>query len=166
MQSNRPSLAKRPSDAQLDRMPPSPDYRPEPRFFDLGDEYGDAVRAAGFPQAIPRFRNDRAAATVGLDALSDVEWIAHFARFEPLPGQPGPIAMRYHGHQFRTYNPDLGDGRGFLAAQLRADDGRLLDLGTKGSGTTAGSRSRAAAARFSPPKCWKRWASPPAAPSV
>jgi len=122
-------------------MPPSPDYRPEPRFFDLGDEYGDAVRAAGFPQAIPRFRNDRAAATVGLDALSDVEWIAHFARFEPLPGQPGPIAMRYHGHQFRTYNPDLGDGRGFLAAQLRADDGRLLDLGTKGSGTTPWSRT-------------------------
>jgi uncharacterized protein YdiU (UPF0061 family) len=27
--------------------------------------------------------------------------------------------MRYHGHQFRTYNPDLGDGRGFLAGQLR-----------------------------------------------
>jgi uncharacterized protein YdiU (UPF0061 family) len=31
--------------------------------------------------------------------------------------------MRYHGHQFRTYNPDLGDGRGFLAAQLRDEQG-------------------------------------------
>ncbi|HWW11133.1 MAG TPA: YdiU family protein [Brevundimonas sp.] len=122
-------------------MPVSPDYRPEPRFFDLGDEYGDAVRAAEFPQAILRFRNDRAAATVGLQTLTDAEWIAHFGRFEPLPGQPGPIAMRYHGHQFRTYNPDLGDGRGFLAGQLRADDGRLLDLGTKGSGATPWSRT-------------------------
>jgi uncharacterized protein YdiU (UPF0061 family) len=133
-------------------MPVSPDYRPEPRFFDLGDEYGDAVRAAEFPKTLLRFRNDRAAATVGLETLTDAEWIAHFGRFEPLPGQPQPIAMRYHGHQFRTYNPDLGDGRGFLAGQLRetssaqatsdsALPGRLLDLGTKGSGTTPWSRT-------------------------
>ena len=122
-------------------MPVGPAYRPEPRFFDLGAEYGDAVRPADFPETILRVRNHRAAATVGLETLTDAEWIAHFGRFEPLPGQPGPVAMRYHGHQFRTYNPDLGDGRGFLAAQLRDDQGRLLDLGTKGSGTTPWSRS-------------------------
>jgi len=121
-------------------MPTSPAYRPEPRFFDLGEDYGDAVRPADFPETRLRFRNDRAAATVGLESLTDAEWLAHFGRFEPLPGQPGPVAMRYHGHQFRTYNPDLGDGRGFLAAQLRDDQGRLLDLGTKGSGTTPWSR--------------------------
>ena len=121
-------------------MPLAPAYRPEPRFFDLGEDYGDAVRPADFPQTILRFRNDPAAATVGLETLDDAEWIAHFGRFQPLPGQPGPVAMRYHGHQFRTYNPDLGDGRGFLAAQLRAADGRLLDLGTKGSGQTPWSR--------------------------
>jgi uncharacterized protein YdiU (UPF0061 family) len=121
-------------------MPASSAYRPAPRFFDLGEEYGDAVRAADFPLTTLRVRNDRAAATVGLETLSDAEWLAHFGRFEPLPGQPGPVAMRYHGHQFRTYNPDLGDGRGFLAAQLRDDRGRLLDLGTKGSGRTPWSR--------------------------
>ena len=121
-------------------MPASSAYRPDPRFFDLGEAYGDAVRPADFPETRLRRRNDRAAATVGLETLTDEEWIAHFGRFEPLPGQPGPVAMRYHGHQFRTYNPDLGDGRGFLAAQLRADDGRLLDLGTKGSGQTPWSR--------------------------
>ncbi len=39
------------------------------------------------------------------------------------------------------YNPDLGDGRGFLFAQARdLSDGRLLDLGTKGSGQTPWSR--------------------------
>ncbi|QCQ99737.1 protein adenylyltransferase SelO family protein [Brevundimonas sp. SGAir0440] len=132
-------------------MPVSPDYRPEPRFFDLGADYADAVQAADFPQTILRFRNDRAAAEVGLEGLSEAKWIAAFGRFEPLPGQPGPIAMRYHGHQFRHYNPDLGDGRGFLAAQMRAQatsdrvasdsaQGRLLDLGTKGSGQTPWSR--------------------------
>lgn len=136
-------------------MPVTAAYRPEPRFFDLGPEFGDAVRPADFPQTILRHRDDRAAASVGLDGLTDAEWIAAFGRFEPLPGQPGPIAMRYHGHQFRTYNPELGDGRGFLAAQVREvpqaaslrargvrdhKDDRLMDLGTKGSGQTPWSR--------------------------
>jgi uncharacterized protein YdiU (UPF0061 family) len=105
----------------------------------------DAVKPATFPSQIIRYRNDRAAASVGLEALTDEEWRAHFARFEPLPdNQAQPLAMRYHGHQFRVYNPDLGDGRGFLYAQLRersaAGEGRLLDLGTKGSGKTPWSR--------------------------
>jgi uncharacterized protein YdiU (UPF0061 family) len=128
-------------------MPVSPAYRPDPRFAALGPEFADPVRPAVFPETRVRFRNDRAAATVGLDTLDEAEWIAAFARFEPLPdNQAEPLAMRYHGHQFRTYNPDLGDGRGFLYAQLReaarkdsASD-RLLDLGTKGSGQTPYSR--------------------------
>lgn len=109
----------------------------------LGAEFADAVRPADFPRAALRFRNDRAAATVGLDGLSNEAWLGHFARFEPLPdNQPEPLAMRYHGHQFRVYNPDLGDGRGFLFAQLReGGTGRLLDLATKGSGRTPWSRS-------------------------
>ena len=48
--------------------------------------------------------------------------------------------MRYHGHQFGAYNPEIGDGRGFLFAQLRDDRRRLLDLATKGSGQTPYSR--------------------------
>ena len=69
------------------------------------------------------------------------EWAAHFCRFEPLPDNlPQPLALRYHGHQFRVYNPEIGDGRGFTFAQLRDDRDRLLDLGTKGSGQTPYSR--------------------------
>ncbi len=124
-------------------MPVSPAYRPEPRFPELGPEFGDPVRAADFPQTVLRFRNDRAAATVGLDTLTDAEWIAHFGRFQPLPGNiDPPLAQRYHGHQFRNYNPDLGDGRGFTYAQMRETGAdRLLELGTKGSGQTPWSRS-------------------------
>ena len=133
-------IAATPVRGHLPGMPTTSAYRPEPRFFDLGDEYGDAVRPADFPQTILRYRNDRAAAAVGLETLNTAEWVAAFGRFAPLPGQPGPLAMRYHGHQFRTYNPDLGDGRGFLAGQLRDDRDRLLDLGTKGSGATPWSR--------------------------
>ena len=115
---------------------------PETAILALGPDFFDPVAAADFPQTILRFRNDRAAAQVGLDGLSDEQWLQHFGRFAPLPGSlPQPLALRYHGHQFRTYNPDLGDGRGFLFAQLRDASGRLMDLGTKGSGTTPYSRA-------------------------
>ena len=118
-------------------------YRPDPRMPDLGGEFFDPVEPAAFPQTTLRFRNDRAAASVGLDTLDDAAWTAAFGRFEPLPDNLSrPLAWRYHGHQFRTYNPDLGDGRGFVFAQLREQEtGRLLDLGTKGSGVTPWSRS-------------------------
>ena len=122
-------------------MPVSPAYRPAPRFTALGPAFADVVEPAAFPKLIPRWRNQRWAARVGLDTLTDEEWRAAFGRFEPLPGNlPRPLALRYHGHQFRTYNPDLGDGRGFLFAQLEDDRGRLLDLATKGSGHTPWSR--------------------------
>jgi uncharacterized protein YdiU (UPF0061 family) len=118
------------------------DFSPQARILSLGDAYYDPVTAADFPDTILRFRNDRAAAQVGLAGLSDAEWIARFGRFQPFDGSlPQPLALRYHGHQFRHYNPDLGDGRGFLYAQMRDDRGRLMDFGTKGSGTTPWSRS-------------------------
>jgi len=102
---------------------------------------GDPVVAADFPSRLLRFRNDRWAAGVGLDHLDDTQWVDHFAAFRPLEGSLGqPLALRYHGHQFRVYNPEIGDGRGFLFAQLRDGYGRLMDLGTKGSGQTPYSR--------------------------
>ena len=121
--------------------PQAATYRADPAIDEIADFIGDRVAAAQFPQTILRFRNDRAATEVGLAGLSDDAWIAHFGRFAPLEGNlPQPLALRYHGHQFRNYNPDIGDGRGFLFAQLRDRDGRLLDLGTKGSGQTPYSR--------------------------
>ena len=108
----------------------------------LGDDFYDVVHPADFPETVLRYRNDRAAASIGLESLSKQDWLSHFGRFEPLPDNlETPLALRYHGHQFRHYNADLGDGRGFLFAQLKAVDGRLLDLGTKGSGQTPWSRA-------------------------
>jgi uncharacterized protein YdiU (UPF0061 family) len=125
-------------------MPSEPQavgYQPDPRIAALADWLADPVEAAHFPKHILRFRNDKAAATVGLNHLDDARWIAHFGQFEPLPGNlPQPLALRYHGHQFQVYNPNIGDGRGFLFAQMRDEQGRLLDLGTKGSGQTPYSR--------------------------
>ncbi|QIK95457.1 YdiU family protein [Sphingomonas sp. HDW15A] len=115
-------------------------YRADPAILKLGDRFYDPVRPAQFPVAIARFVNRRAAQGVGLN-LDSEGWERHFHRFEPLPGNlEQPLALRYHGHQFRNYNPEIGDGRGFLFAQLRDERGRLLDLGTKGSGQTPYSR--------------------------
>ncbi len=123
-------------------------YRPDPAFARLGDNvrnggpFYDRVAPADFPQAHLRYRNQRWASLVGLDELSDADWIRHFARFHPLADNiDAPLALRYHGHQFRSYNPDIGDGRGFLFAQLRDSQNRLLDLATKGSGKTPYSRT-------------------------
>lgn len=116
--------------------------RPSTAHAALGAGFYDPVQPARFPAHILRYRNQRAAARIGLDGLSEAEWIDHFGRFVPIAGSfEVPLALRYHGHQFRTYNPDLGDGRGFLFAQLHdLEDGRLLDLATKGSGRTPFSR--------------------------
>ena len=99
-------------------MPPSSRYLPARAHLDLGPNFYDVVEPAQFPQLVLRYRNEAAAASIGLETLTDAEWVDHFAAFAPLPDSlPAPIALRYHGHQFQSYNPDLGDGRGFLFAQ-------------------------------------------------
>jgi uncharacterized protein YdiU (UPF0061 family) len=117
-------------------------FKPSRNHETLGDAFYDRVEPADFPKTILRHRDQRWARRVGLDHFSDDQWLAHFGRFEPLEGSfTRPLALRYHGHQFRSYNPELGDGRGFLFAQAYdLEDGRLLDFGTKGSGKTPWSR--------------------------
>ena len=117
-----------------------------PPILDIADFIADPVDSADFPLHKLRYWNDRWASAIGLDTFSAEERVAHFGRFEPLMGNlERPLALRYHGHQFGTYNPQLGDGRGFLFAQLRDDNSRLLDLGTKGSGQTPGAGKETAA---------------------
>ncbi len=117
-------------------------YQASPVHLMLDQRFYRRVKAAAFPDHSLRFRNDRVAASVGLDGLDDQAWIDHFGKFNALPDNiETPLALCYHGHQFGHYNPELGDGRGFLFAQMRSGDGRILDLGTKGSGQTPFSRT-------------------------
>ena len=103
----------------------------------LNEKFYDEVQPAVFPNTIIRFKND---CINEFSNLSDKEWIDAFALFnhKKLPIKKN-LAMRYHGHQFRVYNPDIGDGRGFTSAQFYKDK-KLYDLGTKGSGITPYSR--------------------------
>ncbi|WP_284374052.1 protein adenylyltransferase SelO family protein [Algimonas porphyrae] len=107
-------------------------------MHELGEDFYDPVLPAHFPKLTLRYADQHSADAIG---LSDVDWTARFGRFEPFEGSlPEPLALRYHGHQFRHYNPEIGDGRGFLYGQCRDANGRLLDFGTKGSGQTPFSR--------------------------
>ncbi|KHT65441.1 hypothetical protein RJ45_01315 [Photobacterium gaetbulicola] len=51
-----------------------------------------------------------------------------------------PLAMKYTGHQFGQYNPDLGDGRGLLMGEVLTSSGQKWDIHLKGSGLTPYSR--------------------------
>ena len=50
-----------------------------------------------------------------------------------------PLSMAYAGHQFGSWVPQLGDGRGILLGQIQTEDG-LMDLHIKGAGKTPYSR--------------------------
>jgi len=51
-----------------------------------------------------------------------------------------PLAMAYAGHQFGSFNPQLGDGRAIYLGELDLVDGGSLDIQLKGSGPTIYSR--------------------------
>jgi len=112
----------------------------ETALENLGQEYYDIVSAAEFPQHFLRFRNDDLLPLLNLqpEQVSDGDFIEAFGKFQ---GVRPFLALRYHGYQFGNYNPFLGDGRGFIYGQVRGRDGRLYDLGTKGSGQTPYSRT-------------------------
>ncbi|MFX4994023.1 protein adenylyltransferase SelO family protein, partial [Acinetobacter baumannii] len=78
---------------------------------------------------------------LGLDAAwwSSPEALAGLSGHAVWPGAD-PVAMKYGGHQFGVWNPDLGDGRGLLLGEILAPDGQRLDLHLKGSGPTPFSR--------------------------
>lgn len=81
------------------------------------------------------------ASTLGLDPcrVKPSDLVTFCGGHEPWPGTR-PLAMKYTGHQFGTYNPDLGDGRGLLLGEVAAQDGVRYDLHLKGAGKTAFSR--------------------------
>lgn len=112
-----------------------------PPILEIQNAFADAVEPADFPKTLLRHRNTRWAEAMGLGQLNEAQWLSHFGRFDPLAENlERPLALRYHGHQFGTYNPDLGDGRGFLFAQVQDQNHHWHDLGTKGSGQTPWSR--------------------------
>jgi len=88
--------------------------------------------------------NPQVLALLGLDNdVADSDALLQLCSGNYLPSGFEPLAMKYTGHQFGHYNPDLGDGRGLLLAQVKGNDKAdrtTWDLHLKGAGRTPYSR--------------------------
>ncbi|THH38428.1 YdiU family protein [Aliishimia ponticola] len=83
--------------------------------------------------------NHPLAEELGIRAASDTE-IAQVFAGNALPEGAEPIAQLYAGHQFGSYNPQLGDGRAVLLGEVIDTNGLRRDIQLKGSGPTPYSR--------------------------
>lgn len=59
---------------------------------------------------------------------------------QTVPDGAAPLAQLYAGHQFGSFNPQLGDGRAILLGETVGTDGIRRDIQLKGSGPTPYSR--------------------------
>lgn len=111
------------------------------RFARLPKALFSRVEPRGFARPHLVAFNPDVAALLNLDPAeaSTPAFCAFLGGQKVLPGSE-PLAMKYTGHQFGIYNPDLGDGRGLLLGQVRNEKGELWDLHLKGAGPTPYSR--------------------------
>lgn len=75
----------------------------------------------------------------------DPDWLASDDGVKVIAGNAvpegaEPLASVYAGHQFGSYNPQLGDGRAILLGEVVDDRGNRYDIQLKGSGPTPYSR--------------------------
>ncbi len=85
--------------------------------------------------------NHGLATELGMDFSNlDQEFAAMmFSGSDMFPGA-APLAQVYAGHQFGSFNPQLGDGRAMLLGEVVDTQGRRRDIQLKGSGRTPFSR--------------------------
>ena len=107
------------------------------RFARLGDGFSTHV----LPEPIDAPRvvvaSPSAMALLDLDpAVADDPVFAQLFGGHTLWADAEPRAMVYSGHQFGSYNPRLGDGRGLLLGEVYNDAGEHWDLHLKGAGMT------------------------------
>lgn len=111
------------------------------RFARLGDAFSTSVLPE--PIAEPQLVVSSAAALALLDldtAQAELPLFAEIFSGHKLWADAEPRAMVYSGHQFGSYNPRLGDGRGLLLGEVYNDAGEHWDLHLKGAGQTPWSR--------------------------
>ncbi|MAZ88633.1 MAG: hypothetical protein CL693_13415 [Cellvibrionaceae bacterium] len=110
-------------------------------FSSLGSEFYSLVRPQSLSNTHLIQANPALAQQLGIpaDQLSSSSFISSFSG-QQCPDNFQPLAMKYAGHQFGVYNPELGDGRGLLLAQLRDKHHQSWDIHLKGAGQTPYSR--------------------------
>jgi hypothetical protein len=110
-------------------------------FHAMGERFYSEVSPQGLERPSLVSASPMVAQLLGLDpaVFQSQDFIRYFSGNDVLPGSK-PLAMVYSGHQFGSYNPQLGDGRALLLGELEGPNGRW-DLNLKGAGVTPYSRS-------------------------
>ncbi|WP_231492096.1 YdiU family protein [Microbulbifer sp. HZ11] len=109
-------------------------------YADLGPEFGTPTPPAPLQQPHIIHVNPAVMALLGLEAtdIGHPDW-AQLTTGAKLFPDSMPFAMKYTGHQFGSYNPELGDGRALLLGEVE-HQGKRWDLHLKGAGKTPYSR--------------------------
>jgi len=112
------------------------------RYINLGTDFYAAAQAAAVESPSLIKFNDALASQLGInpEGSKSAEIAAIFSG-KHLPAGAQPLAMAYAGHQFGSFNPQLGDGRALLLGELESLQGEKLSLQLKGSGQTSYSRN-------------------------
>ncbi|QFT56474.1 YdiU family protein [Microbulbifer sp. THAF38] len=109
-------------------------------YADMGDVFGRRIAPTPFkhPQLIDI--NPAVLQLLGIDAseATNPDWAQLGCGAKLFQGSR-PFAMKYTGHQFGVYNPDLGDGRALLLGEIE-HQGKEWELHLKGAGQTPYSR--------------------------
>ncbi|SFC54751.1 Uncharacterized conserved protein YdiU, UPF0061 family [Microbulbifer thermotolerans] len=110
------------------------------QYADLGGAFGSRTTPTPFAHPALIHVNPAVLQLLGIDASEahNPDW-AQLGCGKKLFKGSKPFAMKYTGHQFGVYNPDLGDGRALLLGEIEAR-GRLWELHLKGAGKTPYSR--------------------------
>ncbi|WP_066967303.1 YdiU family protein [Microbulbifer sp. Q7] len=110
------------------------------RFADLGAVFGTPTAPTPLRAPHTIHVNPSVLALLGIDPreADSAQW-AQLASGAQLFAGSAPFAMKYTGHQFGGYNPDLGDGRALLLGEIEYH-GKHWDLHLKGAGKTPYSR--------------------------
>lgn len=111
-------------------------------FLKLGDDFLSEVTPTPFKSDSTLIHYNKNAASL-LDLEEGVEQEQHFVDVfsgkKPLQSA-NPFATLYAGHQFGHLNPQLGDGRAIIIAEVKNKDDKKWELQLKGSGVTPYSR--------------------------
>ena len=112
------------------------------RYLLLGEAFYEKCKPTPVVQPGLIIFNNELAAELGVTAASvDEAELAGVFSGNVIHESCEPLAMAYAGHQFGSFNPQLGDGRAIYLGELDLADGSALDVQLKGSGPTRYSRN-------------------------
>ena len=105
------------------------------RFIDLGPEFYQEKQPDPVTDPYLVDYSPSVGQLIDLPEEGGDNFLANFSGNQPMEGAR-PLAMAYSGHQFGSYNPKLGDGRGLLLGEVSNKENISWDVHLKGVGPT------------------------------